>query len=334
MHIKEKAGPSRTMTQRRISDILELIKEFQALHGGRFPTTRSSFPRPNGSWNAIDGALRRDAIVQCQHFVALKAALLRRGLTPSLARLDPSYRPTRAEMRTFGGILEIIALSRVENRGRFPLRTDPFAVRGHSDTWIAIDSALTTGAICECTLWTAHRDKMAQLGVKPSLASLNPAYQPVRRTYRSIASIKTAIGAFMMEHAGVTPTQRAPYPASVPFDSWKAICKALRLGTIDHDADWVEFRARLELSQRKASLFTFIDLHRHELRSMYEASNDAEVTHGPIPVRPSKAKQVRDKPVQFEAVIEQLFRPIAPLARADVASNGIRLAKRLIRDER
>lgn len=216
MHQNEKRAPARTMVKRRIADILELIREFQAHNGGKYPTTRSPFLHTSGSWNAIDGALRRDAIVQCPRFMELKAALLRRGLTPTLARLDPSYIAAHAEPRRFADILQMINRSRRQHGGRFPLRTDPFNVHGHEDTWIAIDSALTVGTIIDCPLWITHRDRMVRLGVNPSLASLHPHYRPVRRERRTIAYIQAALVAYMVEHAGMLPSQRAPFPTNVP----------------------------------------------------------------------------------------------------------------------
>jgi hypothetical protein len=262
------------MAKRRIGDILELIGEFRARHDGKFPTLKSPYPRASGSWNAIDGALRRDAMVQCQHFVQLKAALLRRGLTPTLARLDPSYTAPRIRRRHFADILQMVRQSSEQHGGHFPLRTDPFEVRGYEDTWIAINSALVDGAIAECPLWIAHRGKMAQLGILASLASLNPHYRPVRRQRRSIASNKAAIVLHMTGNAGKTPSQRARFPTGVRHDSWKAICKALRSGTIEHDPEWTEFLARLELSEQKPSLFTFIDRYRNELQDAFALALD------------------------------------------------------------
>lgn len=311
-------GPARTMTKRRINDILELIREFQARHDGKFPTIRSPFPRAGGSWNAIDGALRRDAIVQCPHFVQLKAALRRRGLTPTLARLDPSYTAPRTRRRHLADILHMVKQSSEQHGGRFPLRTDPFEVRGYEDTWIAIDSALADGAIGECPLWIAHRGKMAQLGVMPSLASLNPRYQPVRRQRRSIASIKAAIVVHMTENAGRTPSQRARFPAGAKHDSWKAICKALRSGTIEHDTDWTELLARLELSTQKPSLFTLIDRYRSELQDAFALAHPAEPGARPVPCAPLRPARVEKKPAQFAALVAQLFcSPVAAGADAD-----------------
>lgn len=333
MELDQKHDATRTMTKRRIADILGLIKEFQAHHAGKFPTTRSPFPRSRGSWNAIDGALRRDAIVQCQHFVQLKAALQNRGLTPSLARLDPSYKAPLAIKRRFGDILQVIEQSRSQHRGRFPLRSDTFDVRGYADTWIAIDSALATGAIVACPLWVAHSAKMARLGVKPSLASLNPTYRPLRRERRTISSIQAAIVSYMVEYAGKLPNQRAPFPSEVPPDSWKAICKSLCSHTIEHDANWIDFKARLELSKEKPSLFTFLECYRHELQRMYVSVQPFEVRGGIISSRVPKAKPVGKKPVQFGAVIAQLFwAPVDAGAKVDFSASNVRLAKSLMRD--
>lgn len=335
MHLNENHAPARIMVKRRITDILELIKEFQALHGGKFPTIRSPFPRPNGSWNAIDGALRRDAIVQCEHFVRLKVELRQRGLTPSLARLAPCYSAPHVGHRRFADILEIIRQSREQHRGRFPLRTDTFAVHSHADTWVAIDSALATGAIVECPLWIVHRDKMKRLGVKPSLASLNPSYQPVRRERRTIASIHAAIVAYMAEHAGKLPNQRAPFPTTLPADSWKAICKALCSEAVEHDADWIEFHARLDVSRQKPSLFTLIDRYRHELHGMFAQIQPVDATALSIPTRSVKSEQVVKKQIQFAALVAQLFHlPAATSAKVDAASSSRRLARNLMRAKR
>ena len=310
MHHNDNSVPARSLAKRRIADILALIREFQSLHGGKFPTTRSPFPRPHGSWNAIDRALRHDAIVQCEHFVQLKAALQRRGLKPTLARLNPAYTASHSGPRRFADILELVRLSAEQHGGRFPLRSDPFAVRGHSDTWIAIDSALTTGAIVECPLWIAHRDKMARLGVKPSLASLRPHYRPVRRAPRTVAAIKATIVAYMAQHAGRMPNQRAAFPGSVPPDSWKAICKSLRYGTVEHDADWSDFCARLAQSRQKASLFTFTCCYRDELHSMFALTPPAAPAAAPIAIpRARGGRQRKQPPVQFAALVSQLFRP-------------------------
>ncbi|CAN7217708.1 hypothetical protein LJR289_000723 [Pseudoduganella sp. LjRoot289] len=322
------------MTKRRIDDILTLIREFQARNGGKFPTIKSPFPRANGSWNAIDGALRRDAIVQCQHFVQLKAALRRRGLTPTLARLDPSYTAPRTLKRRFADILRIVRQSSAQHGGRFPLRTDPFEVRGHMDTWIAIDSALVDGAIVECPLWTAHRGKMVQLGVMPSLASLSPHYQPVRRQRRSIASIKAAIVAHMTENAGQTPSQRARFPTGARQDSWKAICKALRSGTIEHDTDSADFHGRLELLMQKPSLFTLIGCYRNALQDAFELAGPVEPGARPVPRPPPRPARVAKKPVQFGAVVAQLFgSSIAAGEGADTVSSNHRPARTLTRSK-
>ena len=335
MHHDERCGPTRTMTKRRITDILELIREFQALHAGKFPTTRSPFPRAWGSWNAIDGALRRDAIVQCQHFVQLKTALLRRGLTPNLARLDPSYSPPHVGQRRFVDILKMIRQSSEQHGGRFPLRTDPFSVLGYDDSWIAIDSALAAGTIVECPLWIAHRSKMTRLSVKPSLASLRPHYQPVRRKRRAIATIQTAIIAHMVEHAGKPPSQRAPFPTTVPADSWKAICKALRSGTVEQDADWLEFQVRLELLRQRPSLFTLVNSYQHELHSMFTLARSVETTRPSISIQSLKTKRVKNKPTQFAALVAQLFHS-QNLANTEVdaASSNHRLARSLSRAKR
>jgi len=324
MHLKEKHAPARTMVKRRLADILALIREFQARHGGKFPTNRSPFPRPEGSWNAIDSALRRDAIVHCPDFMRLKEALLRRGLTPSLARLDPAYTAHHAGRRRFADILQLVQQSREQHGGRFPLRTDPFTVRGHRDTWIAIDSALAAGAIAECPQWIAHRERMARLGVRPSLASLHPDYQPYRRQRRTIASIQAAIVAYMAEHGGRLPNQRAPFPSTVPADSWKAICKALRSATIENDADWTAFQARLEQSGQKSSLYTLIDRYQEELRSTFALAHPAVAAAPPAPTRVRKAASAKKKQVQFAALVAQLFH--APAA-ANAASSNSRLSR-------
>lgn len=307
-------APARSLSKRRIADILALIREFQSRHGGKFPTTRSPFPRPHGSWNAIDRALRHDAIVQCEHFEQLKAALLRRGLKPTLARLDPAYTAKQQGPRHFADILQLIRQSREQHGGRFPLRTDRFAVQGHTDTWVAIDSALAIGAIVECPLWIAHRDRMARLGVKPSLATLHPNYRPVRRELRTIASIQAAVVAYMAQHAGKQPNQRAPYPATVPPDSWKAICKALRHGQVEHDADWAGFRARLEQSQQRASLFTFMDCYREELQALFALAPHTAPPAAPIALPSLKTERSGKRPVQFAALL-------APLLGARVAED-------------
>lgn len=335
MNDNDGTGPARTMIKRRIGDILELIREFQALHDGKFPTTTSTYPRATGSWNAIDGALRRDAIVQCQHFVQLKAALLRRGLTPTLARLDPSYTAPRVGRRHFTDILQMVRQSSEQHGGRFPLRTDSFEVRGYADTWIAVDSALVEGAIAECPLWLAHRRRMALLGVMPSLATLNPHYQPVRRQQRSVASIKEAIVMHLAENAGRMPSQRARFPAAAKPDSWKAICKALRSGTVVHDPDWTEFRARLELSEQKPSLFTLIDRYRNELQDAYALAHPVEPGTRPNPPPSSRPTHVKKKAVQFSALVAQLYcSPAAIVADVDPVSSNYRLARTLTRSRR
>jgi hypothetical protein len=323
------------MAKRRIGDILELIREFQERHDGKFPTLKSPYPRASGSWNAIDGALRRDAMVQCQHFVQLKAALLLRGLTPTLARLDPSYTAPRTRRRHFADILQMVKQSSEQHGGRFPLRTDPFEVRGYEDTWIAIDSALVYGAIGECPLWIALRGKMAQLGIKPSLASLNPHYQPVRRQRRSIASIKAAIVVHMTENAGRTPSQRTCFPSGAGHDSWKAICKALRSGTIEHDPDWTEFHARLELSKQKPSLFTLIDCYYNELQDAFGLAHPVEPGARSVPCPPLRPTHIEKRPVQFGALVAQLFcSPAAAGADVDPVSSNHRLARTLTRPKR
>lgn len=335
LHHHDQPRPARTLTKRRITDILELIKEFQSLHAGKFPTIRSPFPRPHGSWNAIDRALRHDAIVQCEHFVQVKAALQRRGLTPTLARLDPAYRASHSGPRHFADILEVIKQSREQHGGRFPLRSDRFLVRGYSDTWIAIDSALATGAIADCPQWTAHCEKMARLGVKPSLASLHPHYRPVRREKRAVASIKAALAVYMAQHAGKLPNQRAPFPATIQPDSWKAICKALRNANVEHDADWNDFCARLEQAQQKPSLFTFMNCYRHELASMVTLLPQVEATAIPISVPRERAARPEKKPVQFAALVSQLFLPPTRNdAGAGAASSSRRLARNLLRANR
>ena len=74
---------ARVMSRRTIRQILDLIAEFQSRHGQKFPTVSAPFMRPGDSWNAIDSALRKDAIVQCAQFSALKAAQsLSAGSTP------------------------------------------------------------------------------------------------------------------------------------------------------------------------------------------------------------------------------------------------------------
>jgi|SRR5471032_2463387 len=75
--------PARVMRKRTLGQILDLIAEFQSRHGQKFPTVSAPFMRPGDSWNAIDSALRKDAIVQCAQFSALKAAQsLSAGSTP------------------------------------------------------------------------------------------------------------------------------------------------------------------------------------------------------------------------------------------------------------
>ncbi|RFP09239.1 MULTISPECIES: hypothetical protein [unclassified Duganella] len=333
MNDNDGGRPSRAMVKRSIADILDLVREFQARHEGKFPTTKSPYPRASGSWNAIDGALRRGAIVQCQHFQQLKAALLRRGLTPTLARLDPSYTAPRTRRRHFADILQMIVHSSEQHGGRFPLRTDPFEVRGYVDTWIAIDSALVDGAVGECPLWIAHRGKMAQLGVMPSLASLNPHYQPVRRQRRSIASIKAAIVVHMTENAGRVPSQRVRFPMEARHDSWKAICKALRSGIIEHDRDWTEFHLRLELSKRHPSLFTLIDCYRSELQDAFELTHPTEPGTRSVPGPPLRPTHVEKKPVQFGALVAQLFCLPAADADVDTVSSNHRLARTLTRSK-
>lgn len=273
-HISPDAIPplvARVMVKRRISDIVTWIVEFQARHDGQFPTTRSPFLRPGDSWNAIDGALRRDAIVQCPQFMQLKAALKQRKLTPNLARLNPAYVAPRTRMRRFEDILRMVQLSCAQHGGVFPRRSDPFDVRGYDDTWTAIDSALIEGAIADCPLWRAHNDRMAALGVVPSLASLNPQYRPRRRGPRTLAVIKSEIVLHMAGNAGTVPNQRSRFPAGGRQDSWKAICNALRSAAVTQDSDWTEFCARLDQAGQKPSLFTLIDRYFHELREAYES---------------------------------------------------------------
>src|SRR5471030_2291024 len=132
---QEQRGSGRTMARRTIQDIFKLIAQFQAQHGQRFPTIVSPCIRTGHS---------RDAIVQCPQFVELKAALLRRGLTPSLARLNTAHVAVRTQKRRFADILAMVQRS-VELHGQFPMRTSRFDVPGYRDTWTAIDSALIDG---------------------------------------------------------------------------------------------------------------------------------------------------------------------------------------------
>lgn len=273
-HISPDAIPpptARVMIKRRITDIAKWIMEFQAHYGGKFPTTRSPFLRPEDSWNAIDGALRRDAIVQCPQFIQLKAALRQRNLTPNLARLNLAYASPRTRKRRFVDILRMVQHSCAQHGGVFPRRSDCFDVRGYDDTWTAIDNALIEGAIAECPLWSEHSGRMAALGVASSLASLHPQYRPRRRGQRTLAAIKSAIVLHMAGNAGRTPNQRSRFPDGEGQDSWKAICNALRSATFVRDADWNDFCAKLELSGQKPSLFTLITCYNHELREAYES---------------------------------------------------------------
>lgn len=285
------------MRRRTLRQILERIAEFQARHG-QFPSVGSPFLGPGDSWNAIDSALRKDAIVQCREFAELKAALARRGLTPTLARLNPAYQPPRRDKRRFPDILAMVRLS-VERHGAFPLRTSAFALPGHRDSWTAIDSALIDGAIADCPLWAAHRGKMEGLGVAPSLASLHPDYRPLRRQQRSIAAIQAQIVAYMAEHTGAMPNQRSQAAGTTVRDSWKAVCKALRSDAVLRDADWAEFHARLRQSGRKPSLFTLVECYRGELQAAHALAAPRQPLSPPA--------RMEKKPVQFAGLISQLF---------------------------
>lgn len=299
------------MSRRRINDILELIAEYRAQHGQRFPTARSPFPRGGDSWNAIDSALRRGAIVQCLRYTQIKTALAQRGLTPTLARLDPAYVPPRTRRRRFADILEMVERSTVRH-GRFPLRGARFDLPGFDDSWIAIDSALADGAIAPCPLWAEHCAKMERLGVSASLASLNPRYRPFRRQHRSIAAIKSAIVEHMGRNGGRMPNQRAAYPGGRRSDSWKAVCKALSSGAIAQDADRAELAARLAVKGQKPSLYTLIDCYRDELRAAYALAwpqPAAPAQRAGAALHPARAAR---KPAQFAALVSQLFRSPAP----------------------
>ena len=313
---------ARIMRKRTIQDILNLIAQFQAQHAQKFPSVASPFIGVGDSWNAIDGALRRDAMVQCKQFVELKAALLQRGLTPSLARLNPAYLAPRTRKRQFSEILVMVKRS-VKQHAQFPLRTSPFEVLGYHDTWTAIDSALIGGAIIACPLWRAHCSKMEQLGVTPSLASLHPDYRPVRRQPRSIASIMALIVNYMSKNAGKMPNQRASFPRDTSPDSWKAICQALRLGAVMPDADRGEFYARLDLSGQKPSLFTFIECYRSQLQAQYERAWCQPLESSQRLVSRPAPACIEKKPVQFAALISQLFcGSSVQSATADIAASG------------
>jgi len=305
---QEQRGSGRTMARRTIQDIFKLIAQFQAQHGQRFPTIVSPCIRTGHSWNAIDSALRRDAIVQCPQFVELKAALLRRGLTPSLARLNAAHVAVRTQKRRFADILAMVRHS-VELHGQFPMRTSKFDVPGYRDTWTAIDSALIDGAIAECPLWTAHCGKMRQLGISASLASLHPAYRPLRRQHRSIASIIALVVEYMVENAGKMPNQRARFPGTKPHDTWKAICKALRSSAVIEDADKREFDARLAQSNQKPSLYTLMECYRSALQSAYDVacSRPAGAMGQPPSQSTPEAAPVTKQAVPFAALISQLF---------------------------
>ncbi|MYM67068.1 hypothetical protein GTP45_09530 [Pseudoduganella sp. FT55W] len=295
------------MRKRTITYIEEVIAEFRAQHQQRFPNVRSPFPRAGDSWNAIDSALRRGAIVECQRFAALKAQLAERGWSPSLARLNKAYSPRRQFKRRFADILAMVNRS-VKIHHRFPLRRSRFEVPGYVDTWIAIDCALSEGAIADCVLWRQHRDKMAQLGVRPSLASLNPAYFPVRRQQRSVAAIKAMIVSYMLKNAGQLPHQRARFPAGFPPDAWKAICKALRLGSVLPDADRTVFYDWVAADGRNPSLHTFMQCYRDELAAEYaqrSAQPDGAATQRRAQLAPAMATDQR--PVKFAALIAPLF---------------------------
>jgi hypothetical protein len=295
------------MRKRSITYIEEVIAEFRAQNQQRFPNVRSPFPRAGDSWNAIDSALRRGAIVECQRFAALKAQLAVQGWSLNLARLNPVYVPRRQFKRQFADILAMVGRS-VKMHRRFPSRRSRFNVPGYADTWIAIDCALGTGAIADCALWRDHRSKMAQLGVTPSLASLNPAYRPMRRQQRSVAAIKDMIVTHMLKNAGQLPHQRARFPAGLPPDAWKAICKALRLGAVQPDADRTVFYGWVAETGRKASLHTFMQCYRDELKREYarrsaqpEGEARERAPHGP------RAMAANKPPVPFAALIAPLF---------------------------
>lgn len=305
---EQTARPPRVMKKRSIAYIFEVIAEYQAQHQRRFPGVRSPFPRPGDSWNAINRALRFGAIVECPQFTALKSALAQRGLTPSLARLNEQYQPQRQFKRRFPDILAMINRS-VGLHHRFPLRSSPFEVPGYVDTWAAIDSALIDGTIADCPLWRRHRNNMAALGVRPSLASINPAYCPVRRERRSIATIKSMIVTHMLRNAGKLPNQRAPFPGNLPPDSWKAVCKALRSGAIQPGADKSAFDAWIAQAGRNASLHTFMQCYRAELESDYVRARAKLMLTVKTKVTPMPPASV-GKPartVAFGALISQLF---------------------------
>lgn len=323
---QRKPARPRIMAPRRIADILDRIAQYQQRHGGQFPTARSAADSDAGrnadSWSAIDNALRRNAIAPCPQYLRIKAALAQRGLTPSLARLNPAYAAPRVQPRRYTDILAMVRQS-VAQHGRFPIRTSRFDVAGFNDSWTAIDSALIDGAIAPCPLWQAHCQRMAELGVTPSLASLNPAYLPVRRQPRSLAAVLAAITDYMGAHGGKTPTQRSPFPAGRGHDSWKAVCKALSTGAIVADAARDEFHARLALSGQKPTLFTLIDCYRTELKTACAlAFPDLAAA-----LQPQRASR---PPVSFAALVAQLFPPTHPAGqRIDPASLGHRLSRTL-----
>lgn len=309
----------RVTRKRTIAEIFRQIAEFQSRYR-RFPTIASPFIGQDDSWNAIDGALRRDMIVQCRDFVALKAALASQGLAPSLARLNQAYERPRTQKRRFPDILAMIR-GAIEQDGRFPLRTAPFNVPGYRDTWTAIDSALIHGAIADCPLWLAHVQNMAALGVAPSLATLDPAYRPKRRQLRSIAGIKAMILAHMKANGGKMPVQRSRLAGAATGDSWKAIGKALSTGAIAHDADRIDFAARLAQSQRKASLFSLEACYRDELTAAYRQ----DLGRG----------GEQQSAVPFAALISPLFHAAGEEASTiDGAASSFRLKRSLARSTR
>jgi len=111
-----------------------------------------------------------------------------------------------------------------------------------------------------------------------------------------------------LKNAGQLPHQRARFPAGLPPDAWKAICKALRTGAVQPDADRTAFYGWVTETGSKATLHTFMQCYRDELQREYalrrmqlEGEARQRASHCPRAAAPSKP------PVPFAALIAPLF---------------------------
>ncbi|RFP13122.1 hypothetical protein D0T25_23780 [Duganella sp. BJB488] len=164
------------------------------------------------------------------------------------------------------------------------------------------------------------------------IGALDAAISP-RGAFLSEPYIAYQIVVHMTENAGRVPSQRVRFPMEARHDSWKAICKALRSGIIEHDRDWTEFHLRLELSKRHPSLFTLIDCYRSELQDAFELTHPTEPGTRSVPGPPLRPTHVEKKPVQFGALVAQLFCLPAADADVDTVSSNHRLARTLTRSK-